>query len=33
MAINQKEWSKETKKSIILSALVILAALVFFSFI
>jgi hypothetical protein len=33
MAISQKEWSKETKKSIGLSALVIIAAIIFFSLI
>jgi hypothetical protein len=33
MAISQKEWSKETKTSIALSAVVIIAAILFFSFI
>jgi hypothetical protein len=31
MAIDQREWSKETKRSIALSALVIIAAAIFFS--
>lgn len=33
MAIEMKEWSKETKKNILLSAGVILAAIIFFSII
>jgi len=33
MAISTKEWSKETKQKIVLSALIILAAFVFFYFI
>ena len=31
MAIEMKEWSKETKKNIIISALVIIAAFIFFT--
>lgn len=31
MAIEMKEWSKETKRNVILSTLVILAAIVLFS--
>lgn len=30
MAIEMKEWSKETKRSVILSAVVIIAAFLFF---
>jgi len=33
MAISTKEWSKETKKNIALSAVVIIAAFIFFSLI
>lgn len=33
MAIEMKEWSKETKKNIALSAFVIIAAIIFFSII
>lgn len=33
MAISNKEWSKETKRNVILSTLVILAAIIFFSII
>jgi hypothetical protein len=31
MAINTKEWSKETKQKVVLSAMVIIAATVFFA--
>jgi hypothetical protein len=33
MAINTKEWSKETKQKIIISAMIIIAAAVFFALI
>jgi hypothetical protein len=33
MAISQKEWSKETKRNIALSAGVLIAAVIFFSLI
>jgi hypothetical protein len=33
MAIDTKEWSKETKQKIVLSALVLIAAAVFFTLI
>jgi len=31
MAIEMKEWSKETKRNIIISSLVIMTAVIFFS--
>jgi len=33
MAINQKEWSKETKRAILLSVVVLTGAFLFFSLI
>lgn len=33
MAIDTKEWSKETKKKVLLSALVIISAAIFFAII
>jgi hypothetical protein len=33
MAIDTKEWSKETKKNIALSAIVLIAAIIFFALI
>jgi hypothetical protein len=33
MAIEMKEWSKETKRSILLSVIVIVGAVIFFSLI